>query len=223
MGNAFLYGHGGGVKLPSLTNAASASDMLSGKQAIGANGQVITGNIPTKSAQTYTPGTSNQTISAGRYLSGAQTILGDSDLVAGNIRSGVNIFGVTGTFEGGKELLTVDISSNPVQVGLQGLTNNFIFTFDVALDTSNDLFGIVGYFYKYQTGNAWISYLHNNPARQMVTQDASGSRTAYYYGSDLFPAHGTSTSLTVSVETGTLQLPAGSYTAGYMYLLYYGG
>lgn len=53
--------------------------------------------ITKKAAATYTPGTSNQTIGANQYLSGAQTIKGDSNLVAGNIRSGVSIFGVTGT------------------------------------------------------------------------------------------------------------------------------
>lgn len=57
----------------------------------------IGSKVTKKSAQTYTPGTSNQTIGSGQYLSGAQTIKGDSNLVAGNIRSGVSIFGVTGT------------------------------------------------------------------------------------------------------------------------------
>ena len=37
----------------------------------------------TKTATTYTPTTTNQTISAGTYCSGAQTIKGDSNLVAG--------------------------------------------------------------------------------------------------------------------------------------------
>lgn len=54
------------------------------------------GTIPSKTAQTFTPSTVNQTISSGQYLSGIQTITGDEDLVAGNIKSGVNIFGVTG-------------------------------------------------------------------------------------------------------------------------------
>ena len=52
--------------------------------------------VTKKAAATYTPGTSNQTIAANQYLSGVQTIKGDSNLVAGNIRSGVSIFGVTG-------------------------------------------------------------------------------------------------------------------------------
>ena len=60
-----------------------------------------TSNLTTKSAQTYTPTTSNQTIASGQYLTGTQTISGDANLVAGNIKKDVSIFGVTGTYEGG--------------------------------------------------------------------------------------------------------------------------
>lgn len=56
--------------------------------------------ITQKSAATITPSTSNQTIASGTYLSGTQTIKGDSNLVAGNIKSGVSIFGVTGSYTG---------------------------------------------------------------------------------------------------------------------------
>lgn len=68
------------------------------KVTVGAVSSTYIGSkVTKKSAQTYTPGTSNQTIGSGQYLSGSQTIKGDSNLVAGNIRSGVSIFGVTGT------------------------------------------------------------------------------------------------------------------------------
>ena len=56
--------------------------------------------VTKKAAQTITPGTADQTLAAGQYLSGAQTIKGDANLVAGNIKSGVIIFGVAGTYEG---------------------------------------------------------------------------------------------------------------------------
>lgn len=57
--------------------------------------------VTKKSAATYTPGTSDQSIASGQYLNGTQTIKGDSNLTAGNIKSGVSIFGVTGTYVGG--------------------------------------------------------------------------------------------------------------------------
>lgn len=53
--------------------------------------------VPTQSAKTITPGTSDQTIAAGKYLTGAQTIKGDANLVSGNIISGKSIFGVSGS------------------------------------------------------------------------------------------------------------------------------
>ena len=78
---------------------ASASDILSGKTAY-VNGSKVTGNIGSQAAQTITPGKSDKTIASGKYLSGTQTIKGDANLVAGNIKSGVSIFGVTGSYEG---------------------------------------------------------------------------------------------------------------------------
>lgn len=68
------------------------------KVTVGAvSSSYVGSSVTKKSAQTYTPGASDQTIASGQYLDGAQTIKGDSNLVSGNIRSGVSIFGVTGT------------------------------------------------------------------------------------------------------------------------------
>jgi hypothetical protein len=120
-------GSGGGIQLPTLTNAGSASDLLNGKQLIDGNGNIVTGTIPSKSAATYTPTTSNQTITAGTYLSGTQTIQGDSNLVSENIKSGVSIFGVTGTMSnnsGGATIKTTTKknSSNNNSIVFTGLT-----------------------------------------------------------------------------------------------------
>lgn len=88
---------GGTAKFMDTSDAdAVAGDVLSGKKAY-VNGQLVTGNIQSKAAETFTPGTSDQTIAASQYLSGAQTIEGDANLVAANILSGVSIFGVSGS------------------------------------------------------------------------------------------------------------------------------
>lgn len=57
----------------------------------------LTASVTTKAAATITPGTSNQTISPGTYLTGTQTITGDANLVGSNIISGKSIFGVSGS------------------------------------------------------------------------------------------------------------------------------
>lgn len=57
----------------------------------------LTASVTTKGATTYTPGTTNQTIASGTYITGTQTLLGDANLLASNIVEGVTIFNVAGT------------------------------------------------------------------------------------------------------------------------------
>ena len=75
---------------------AAVSDIIQNKTAY-INGKKVTGTMPSKGAATITPTTTNQTINAGQYLSGAQTIKGDGNLVPENIISGKSIFGVSGS------------------------------------------------------------------------------------------------------------------------------
>lgn len=77
---------------------ATAADILTGKTAY-VNGEKLTGTIPTYGAHTYTPTTENQYLETG-YYSGIQCIEGDANLLPGNIRKGVSIFDVAGTYEG---------------------------------------------------------------------------------------------------------------------------
>ena len=75
------------------SNIATASDSAS----IDTSSNTF--QLTTKGAATYTPGTANQTIAANRWLTGVQTIAGDSDLKAANIKKGVQIFNVTGSYD----------------------------------------------------------------------------------------------------------------------------
>ena len=98
----------GGISLQSKTVSPSESsqtvtadsgyDGLSQVTVNAVSNTYVGSGVTKKSATTYTPSTSNQTIASGTYLSGTQTIKGDSNLVAGNIKSGVSIFGVSGSY-----------------------------------------------------------------------------------------------------------------------------
>ncbi len=90
-----------------ITASASASQsitptVVSGYVTSGTAGAVsvsgsATEQLSVQAAQTITPTTTDQTIAAGKYTTGTQTIKGDSNLVASNIIEGVTIFNVSGT------------------------------------------------------------------------------------------------------------------------------
>lgn len=104
---------------PSITVSSSGLITASATQIAGyvtGGTKSATKQLTTKAATTYTPGTTNQTIAASTYLTGVQTIKGDSNLVASNIKSGVSIFGVTGNYEGsggGGSLETCTVTFTP--------------------------------------------------------------------------------------------------------------
>lgn len=88
------------LKMTTIANAIRSLLGTSGTYTLDTMATAISG-ITKKSAQTYTPTNSDQTISAGRYLSGVQTIKGDANLISANIKSGVSIFGVAGGLQPG--------------------------------------------------------------------------------------------------------------------------
>lgn len=118
----------GGISLQSKTVSPSESsqtvtadngyDGLSQVTVNAVSNTYVGSGVTKKSATTYTPSTSNQTIASGTYLSGAQTIKGDSNLVASNIKSGVSIFGVSGSYtaSGGSGLDTSDATAQPKDI-----------------------------------------------------------------------------------------------------------
>lgn len=110
------------------TDGAAAAHVLAGKKfwglRSGAGWGLITGSLAT---QTPDPGTVSQ--SAGYYEAFDLSVV-DTDLAAGNIRSGVSIFGVAGTAEGATgtaaagDVLSGKTFSNAVSSGISGTMPN---------------------------------------------------------------------------------------------------
>lgn len=81
----------------SVSNTPQVSPGYVASGTAGQSSVELTASVATKGAATITPGTSDQEIAAGTYLTGKQTIAGDPDLVASNIVDGATIFNVAGT------------------------------------------------------------------------------------------------------------------------------
>ena len=96
-GTPYEVGYNGGVEAqPTPTIDVSSGGLITAT----AGEKSATKQLTTQGAKTITPRTSAQTaIPAGTYATGAVTVAGNSNLIASNIKSGVTIFGVTGTFD----------------------------------------------------------------------------------------------------------------------------
>lgn len=70
-----------GADLPTLTNPAGAGDMASGKQAIGQDGMVVTGNVPTPNSVTLEDGT----VEVGVSIGGGGVFLATGTMASDNL------------------------------------------------------------------------------------------------------------------------------------------
>ena len=82
--------------LVKIDGNATVSDVMTGKTFINNTGNMLTGSMVNRGSITITPNSSTQTSGAGYYTS--INVSGDSNLISSNIRSGANIFGVSGSF-----------------------------------------------------------------------------------------------------------------------------
>lgn len=113
----FNVGGGGGVTSEDVTATKAYVHPSYKTITKDSNDEVVAGTMPLLAAKTYTPGTANQTIAAGRYLSGVQTIKGDSNLKSEYIQAGITIFGVEGNLNA-----VVKTSATPLSEGRDNLS-----------------------------------------------------------------------------------------------------
>ena len=88
---------GGGIDTSDAT--ATSDVILQGKTAY-VDGQLVIGTLPIISGQTINPSASATTITAAAFLKEDIIIKGDSNLISSNIRKGVKIFNIIGSYEG---------------------------------------------------------------------------------------------------------------------------
>lgn len=193
---------------------ATAATVRSGYKFVNSSGQLITGTIPSKGAQTYTPKTVSQTISSGQYLSGNQIIQGDGNLVPSNIKSGVSIFGVKGSYTGG---YLVDKNTGNINVNTGEKLISFMTSYDLSDKTIHYIIGSTWeYAERQQTG--FYSNLYWNGT----------SGTANYYseqfGLDAFSVNIISVQVDirgeVTIKFDDTPMSLGAETIGSIYIFY---
>lgn len=199
-----------GLITASVTSSKSITPTVStGYVSAGTAGTVsVTGSktqqLSVKAAATYIPTTSNQTISSGVYLTGVQTINGDANLIAGNIKSGISIFGVTGTYSGeGVNLQTTAIT---------------------ATETAQTINPDSGYdgFSQVTVSAISSSYVGSNIARRsssdLTANGATITAPAGYYSTAASKSVSAATQATptISVSTAGVITASATQTAGYV-------
>lgn len=130
--------------------------------------------LETLDAQTIRPSSEDQIISAGVFLSGDQTISGDENLIAGNIKEGVSIFGVTGIYAGDGIQYTWGKYNASQELVETTVTNQTISYYNPSgTDLSNYNWDTVKYADSYEIANNSISLV--NPSSLTVSDTSDNS------------------------------------------------
>ena len=96
MGKILIPGGGGGADLDVIT--ATAPDVRKNKVIVDKDGEPLAGVMNEQAGGTFTPGTSDRVlVPANTFVTSAIIMKGDPNLIAGNIKKNVPIFGVIGS------------------------------------------------------------------------------------------------------------------------------
>ena len=90
-----------------------------------------THQLTVQNGTTITPGTSQKTaVASGRYTTGPVYVAGDANLKASNIRSGVSIFGVNGTYDPGPGYTIKSVTGTYMPQGASENVNATVINFE---------------------------------------------------------------------------------------------
>lgn len=148
-------------------------DALSSVSIDAISSTYIGSDISRLAEKVYTPGVNNYIIPEDVYLSGAQIILGDQELLPENIKQGVEIFGVEGeyTVESSDTIDTTDATatSNDIADGETAYINNQKITGSVPVVNSYLCYstGSID-----STGEAYVSEYQNINGRLILEDNA---------------------------------------------------
>lgn len=198
---------------PSISVNSSGLITASSVQTAGyvsAGTKSATQQLNTQAAKIITPSTTSQTaVDSDVYTTGVVTVAGDSNLVSGNIKSGVSIFGIEGTLStsGGSSEETefqvyeieVTPSSNSLTIQFTGLVGepsiySITPTSGITLATTRYITGIeydgtmlrTSYSYKQSSyGNSYTNYDTSSVSQSytdgtLTLTSASASSTGYF-------------------------------------------
>lgn len=181
---------------------------------VSAGTKSATNQMTTQNGKDVYPSTTRQlVVPAWRYTIGNIYVNGDSNLTAGNIKKGVSIFGVVGSYEGsGGEMqsksATPTSASGITMSGLGDVKNFVLLVNDIDVDVS---------------GGATISSICYSNGKLIGLQTIytlSSGKTA------VIATTGYSTYLSVTISSGTLTITAlqtdnACFDTGSSYILYY--
>lgn len=181
---------------------------------VSAGTKSATNQMTTQNGKDVYPGTTRRlAVAAWRYTIGDIYVNGDSNLTAGNIKKGVSIFGVAGSYEGsGGEMqsksATPTSASRITMSGLGDVKNFVLLVNDIDVDVS---------------GGATISSICYSNGKLI------GLQTIYTLSSGntaVIATTGYSTYLSVTISSGTLTITAlqtdnACFDTGSSYILYY--
>ncbi len=98
-GGVVIFGVAGKTEVADTTSGdASPADLLAGRKA-WVDGAEITGSVSAGGNVTGIDGAATSTIPDALYRDGRTVTAGDTDLVTGNVRAGIDLFGVSGKTE----------------------------------------------------------------------------------------------------------------------------